>query len=270
MNNRSTLKILLFPGSLFLLISLALTAHTMLISREVKQKGTTNIELPKAGKNDIIIHHTAYTLSFNETYHIANWTAYELTEPETHSVVKRSNHFVPDPLMNTRCGSNEDYKGSGYDRGHLAPAADMAYSNQTMTESFYLSNMAPQQPGFNRGIWKKLEDQVRDWAVENQSVYVVTGTVLTKGLPTIGYNRITVPHYFYKAILVYHHHAGKAIGFIMPNESSKKPLSAYAVTIDSIERMAGVDLYYQLPDDEEDTLESHIAPQKWNWQHEGK
>ncbi|MEI6174200.1 MAG: DNA/RNA non-specific endonuclease [Bacteroidota bacterium] len=172
---------------------------------------------------------------------------------------------MPDPLLSSGPVSNADYKGSGNDRWHLAPSADMCYSYQTMAESFYLSNMAPQNPGFNRGIWSKLEAQVRQWAVDDRAVYVVTGTVLTKGLPTIGNNRITVPAYFYKVILDYTEPNIKGIGFIMPNEGSQEPLQHYVVSIDSAERVTGTDFFYQLPDEQEKIIESTVDLSKWSW-----
>ena len=141
----------------------------------------------------------------------------------------------------------------------------MCFSDQTMEESFYLSNMSPQEPSFNRGIWAKLEGQVRQWAIDDKAVYVVTGTVLTKGLPTIGSDRITVPRYFYKVILDYTEPEIKGIGFIMPNEGSQEPLQHFAVTIDSVEKVTGTDFFYQLPDDQESVIESTIDLSKWSW-----
>ncbi len=223
------------------------------------------LELPKSRSQDQIITHTGYTLSYNKTYHIANWVAYELTAEETESVVERSDKFVPDPQLKSGSASNKDYKNSGYERGHLAPAADMGYSYQTMAESFYLSNMSPQEPGFNRGIWSKLEKQVRQWAIDDTAVYVVTGTVLTEGLPAIGSNAITVPRYFYKVILDYTMPEINGIGFILPNQGSQESLQHYAVTIDSVERFTGTDFFYQLPDDQEKVIESTIDLSKWSW-----
>jgi len=223
------------------------------------------VGLPKANPQSQIITHLGYTLSFNSSYGIADWVAYELTAEETVPLVKRNNHFVPDPLLTSCPISNSDYKNSGYDRGHLAPAADMEYSYQTMVESFYLSNMSPQNPSFNRGIWSKLEKQVRQWAIDDKTIYIVTGTILTKGLPTIGYNRITVPMYFYKVILDYTEPDIKGIGFIMPNQGSQGPLQRYTVTIDSVEKVTGIDFFYQLPDDQERVIESTIDLSKWSW-----
>ncbi|MEI7661926.1 MAG: DNA/RNA non-specific endonuclease [Bacteroidota bacterium] len=225
--------------------------------------------LPKAGQHDQVITHKGYTLSFNPVYHIANWVAYELTKWETVPSVKRNNHFVPDPLMPPGSLSNADYQGSGYDRGHLAPAADMCYSRQTMQESFYLSNISPQEPGFNRGIWARLETLVRQWACEDGAVYVVTGTVLSRGLPTIGRDRIAVPRYFYKVILDYSGPGIKGIGFIIANEGSQQPLQHYAVTIDSVEKVTGTDFFYQLPDDQQRMVESTIDLSKWRWKATG-
>ena len=125
--------------------------------------------------------------------------------------------------------------------------------------------MSPQVPDFNRGIWKNLEERVREWAIDDKAVYVVTGTVLTKGLPAIGHNRITVPAYFYKVILDNTEPDIKGIGFIMPNQGSQEPLQHYAVTIDSVEKLTGTDFFYQLPDDQQKVIESAIDLSKWSW-----
>jgi len=154
-------------------------------SANFQKTSISYLELPKPNPHDQIIHHQGYTVSYNLTYHVADWVAYELTAEETVAVVQRNNHFIPDPLLTSCTISNADYKNSGYDRGHLAPAADMCYSYQTMVESFYLSNISPQTPSFNRGIWEKLEQQVRQWAIDDKAVYVVTGTILTKVLALI-------------------------------------------------------------------------------------
>jgi endonuclease G len=232
---------------------------------EIRPVSIANIELPRPSPHDQIIKHSGYFLSYNPAFHIANWVAYELTAEETVAVVKRNDKFIPDPLLSSSTVSNADYKGSGYDRGHLAPSADMCFSYQTMAESFYLSNMAPQNPGFNRGIWSKLEAQVRQWAIDDKAVYAVTGTVLTKGLPTIGNNMITVPAYFYKLILDYTEPDIKGIAFIMPNEGSQEPLQHFAVSIDSVERVTGTDFFYQLPDEQEKIIESTVDISKWSW-----
>ena len=223
------------------------------------------LEIPKTKNSEKIISHTGYSLLYNEKYKQANWVAYELTSEETNKIVERSNKFISDPKVNSINAFDKDYKASGYDRGHLAPAADMGWSASSMTESFYYSNMSPQQQGFNRGIWKKLEELVRTWAIENKAVYVVTGPVLAKGLSTIGYNKIAVPNYYYKVILDYQKPNIKGIGFILPNESSKSLLQNYAVSIDSVEKVTGIDFFYLLTDQEEDLIEKELCINCWSW-----
>lgn len=222
-------------------------------------------ELPKPKPFELILTHTGYTLSYNTSRHIANWAAYELTANETLPLVERNDHFIPDPQLTSGSASNDDYKNTGYDKGHLVPAADLAYSAQTMEESFYLSNITPQVPGFNRGIWKKLETQVRQWAVDDSAVYIVTGGVLTKDLPGIGGNQIPLPKLFFKVILDYTEPDIKGIGFIIPNKASKEPLQHFAVPIDSVERLTRIDFFYQLPDAQERIIESTADISKWNW-----
>lgn len=224
-----------------------------------------HLEFPKTGPEELIITHTGYTLLYDTSFKQAVWVAYELTADETKAVVERNNHFIPDPLLKSGSAENSDYAKSGYDKGHLAPAADMSYSKQTMLESFYLSNMSPQNPGFNRGIWKQLEEQVRQWAIDNNAIYIATGGILTKVLPTIGLNKVAVPQFFYKVILDYSEPDIKGIGFIIPNKSSQESLQHYAVTIDSVEKVTNIDFFYQLPDDQENMIESKIDINNWHW-----
>jgi endonuclease G len=192
--------------------------------------------------------------------------AYELTKEETNKLYDRTDNFVPDPKIASGSANNNDYAGSGYDRGHLAPAADMGWSSTTMAESFYYSNMSPQLPGFNRGIWKKLEELVRKWAVEYNTIEIVTGPVLSPGLPTIGADKVSIPKYYYKVILDYTEPDLKGIGFILPNASSSAPLQSYAVTIDSVERFSGINFFPGLPDIQEETLENTLCKSCWLWE----
>jgi len=179
------------------------------------------------------------------------------------SKYKRTNKFRPDPAVRTGSAKPSDYAKSGYDKGHLCPAGDMACDSTAMSESFYMSNMSPQKPGFNRGIWKKLEEQVREWAVEDDVIYVVTGPILSGNLATIGKDKIAVPKYYYKVILDYEEPEFKGIGFVLPNKSSTKPLTQYAVTIDSVEHLTGIDFFAALPDSVERVVESHADINRW-------
>ena len=230
--------------------------------------GSHNIqhaEIPKYTKKDEIITYTAFTISYDEDHEQAKWVAYELTREETYSLVKRNNKFIPDPEVKTGTAEDKDYAGSGYDRGHLAPAGDMAWSSNAMRESFYYSNISPQKPGFNRGIWKKLEEMVREWARDNGSLLIVTGPVLEKNLPVIGKNRVSIPKYFYKVIVDYEDPDIKGIGFVLPNVSSNEPLQEYALTIDNVEKLTGIDFFYLFPDEQEELIESTLNLKSWGF-----
>lgn len=220
---------------------------------------------PKKNKKDIIVKHTAFALCYSEVHEQAKWVAYRLTSDMCkNNEEERTDNFREDPLVKTGSATPDDYKGSGYDRGHLCPAGDMAWSDVTMSESFLMSNMSPQEPKFNRGIWKKLETKVRDWAQTNEELYVVTAGVLEEGLKTIGENKVSVPNYYYKVILDVKLPEYKAIAFVLPNEGSKKDIFEYAVNIDSIERLTGINFFYNLPDKLENNLESQIDVNKWH------
>lgn len=223
------------------------------------------LEIPKTDTQEEIIFHLGYAFLYSEEHEQAFWVAYQLTKEETNKIYDRTDNFKPDPKVKTGTANNNDYSGSGYDRGHLAPAADMGWSPTAMAESFYYSNMSPQNQSFNRGIWKKLEELVRNWAIENDNVYIVTGPVLTSGLKTIGLNKVSVPHYYYKVILDYTNPEVKGIGFILPNEASSKLLQTYAVTIDSVEKITGLDFFSKLPNAQEQFIESSICISCWTW-----
>ena len=221
--------------------------------------------LPKPVSGEQIINHSAYSLSYNEEHEQANWVAYKLTAEKVRGSVKRKDAFRADPKVKTGSASLDDYRGSGYDRGHLAPAADMKWSSTAMSESFFMSNMSPQNPGFNRGIWKRLEEHVRNWAIDNESIHITTGGVLKGKLTTIGNNRVSVPSFYYKVILDYKEPEIKGIGFILFNENTKKSLEPYAVSIDEVEKFTGLDFYYYLPDNIENKVESMVDVSKWSF-----
>jgi len=224
------------------------------------------IEIPKLKPNDELIRHSGYTLSFNCKSKLAYWVAYELTREKTFGNNERTNKFIPDPDSKCSTATNEDYQYSGFDRGHLAPAGDMKWSSSAMAESFYYSNIIPQNRSFNRGIWKKLESLVRTWAEEYDDVYIVTGPILMASHPTIGIHHVAVPKYLYKVILDYTKPDIKGIGFIIPNEKTFESLQYYAVTIDSVEKVTGIDFFPLLPDDQEKVIESSINLNNWSWQ----
>ena len=169
-----------------------LLISTLLFSQNLPQK---------IDEDNQIRRYNGYTISYNETCEQANWVYYVLKPSDLTGVkTKRRNKFRVDDSIQTGTAELKDYKGSGYDRGHLKPAGDEPCDSTQMSETFYISNMSPQNPSFNRGIWKKLENFERKMAMEKDTVYVICGGVLVDGLKTIGPNKVSIPRYFYKII----------------------------------------------------------------------
>lgn len=200
---------------------------------------------------------TGYTASYNADYKTPHWVAWELTKKETQGKETRTDKFLPDPDVLGAKAYTTDYTNSGYDRGHMAPAADMKWSRQAMEESFYLSNICPQNPNLNRGDWNDLEEQSRQWARKYGKIYIVCGPIYDSKRPKrIGNNKVAVPDAFYKVILVNDKKDPKAIGFIFPNKAGSKPLKRYAVSVDSVEKRTDIDFFPTLPDEVEDRIEA--------------
>ena len=224
-----------------------------------------DLELPAPRDSDTIISHTGYRLVYNEEHEQADWVAYELTRAEVMGEIDRMDNFREDPKIASGSATLDDYRSSGYDRGHLIPAADLNWSEQAMSDSFYMSNMSPQEPSFNRGLWSTLEAIVRNLAYTKGSIYVVTGPVLSDGpYKTIGKNNVSVPNYYYKAILYASDDHYDAIGFIVPNERGTKDITAYATSIDVVEQTTELDFFYKLEDDIEDMVESSFHLKNWD------
>ena len=227
-------------------------------------------ELPqlKRKRTEQVIQHEGYTVSYNSDYRIANWVAYVLTDKEARSDrAERQNKFVVDPLVKGASATNEDYTRTGFDRGHLAPAGDMKWSEKAMRESFYLSNITPQKPGLNRGIWKELEEQIRLWARENGAVLIATGPVIPdEELSRLGKNRVGVPRHFYKVLCMVVDNRLEGVGFLFENRDyGTTPLRQLMVPIDRVEQVTGIDFFPTLPDDEERRMEATVHADLWSF-----
>lgn len=217
-----------------------------------------NFSLPATRSSDEIVRHEGYALRFRDAYKQADWVAYPLLPEEINGDTDREgSRFVPDPAVSTGSALSSDYTRSGYDRGHLAPAGDFKFSRRMMQETFFMSNISPQAPQFNRGIWKELEELVRRWALRDNGLYVVTGPVLKPGLPTIGrVTEVSVPQKFYKVILYCNKPEIRMIGFLLDNEPSDSSLKQFVVPVDQIEQLTGIDFFPKIPDNLERELES--------------
>lgn len=224
-------------------------------------------ELPRLNNHqpEQVIEHLGYTVSYNPQWLVPNWVAYELTHSETFGEQERSNHFKPDPLVKGDPVMTSDYSKSGYDRGHMAPAADMKWSEQAMRESFYMTNICPQTHSLNAGDWKDLEELARDWAQQYGSIYIACGPIMEANYQTIGKTHsIAVPSAFYKVFLRKICNGGwTSIGFIMPNKAGNRPLMTYMYTVDEVEKQTGLDFFYNLPDSIESQVENTYSVSDW-------
>jgi len=220
------------------------------------------LEIPAAitDRSETVIRHKGFTLSYNQDWKIPNWVAYELTAEEAEGTEPRSTTFTIDPsLASFQSATAADYINSGFDRGHMAPAADMSWSAEAMRESFYTTNICPQNPALNRGAWKSLETKVKEVAKEHGRVFVVCGPIVEDEHKTIGQNKVTVPNYFFKVLLLVDGSDIAAIGFIYPNMKCNYPTSFYAKSVDrNIERFPE-DFMFQLTWNECENLKSQFA-----------
>lgn len=220
--------------------------------------------LPTSTTGAIVLH-DGYSLSYSEKHEQAEWVAYSLDKKDIVYKHRKRPYFIEDPKVKTTSADWRNYKKSGYDRGHLCPAGDRRSSEESYYETFYTSNISPQKRAFNAGIWNKLEQQTRNWAKKYGKLYVITGGVLEDNLKTIGSEKVSVPNYFYKLLLVYSQREIKAIAFLMPHEQSEKPLQKFVVSIDELEEKTGIDFFHALPDDLENKLETSSNYSNWDF-----
>lgn len=221
--------------------------------------------LPKGG-NGIVIEKSTYALSYSETHEQAEWVAYKLSRKTlSRPYVERTDDFRPDTAIPNHSAHPNDYRHSGYDRGHLVPAADRAYNKAAMSETFLMSNISPQARQFNGGIWRELEELTREWAKDAGELYVVTGPLLEmerKGV--IGNNEVTIPGGYFKVLLDLEEPQLKAIGFVLPNTISYEPLYNFVATVDEVEAMTGLDFFAGfLPAEVEAELEAQADIDLW-------
>lgn len=233
----------------------------------VAQNYSYELPAPLTKVPEQIVKHTGYTLSYNRSRNTPNWSAWRLTAKHTDGPVDRLTKFFADPAIPQAYRVDYyDYKGSGYDRGHMCPAGDMKWSYNAMHDCFYMSNMCPQEPRLNSGAWKQLEEACRQWALTEGTIYIVCGPIYTKGKrpETIGIDHsVSVPDAFFKAVLSLRRGHQKAIAFVYRNDASKQPMSKTAMSVDALERLIGMDLFHNLNDTLEAKLESTYDLKLW-------
>lgn len=213
-----------------------------------------------------------YVVGYDARLKVPVWVQYELTRSELDGAVSRTDNFSADYSIPFGSRSElSDYYGSGYDRGHMAPAADMKRSEIVMTESFYLSNISPQTGiGFNRGLWAQLEEDIRRWVRQRGTLSIITGPVFMPenkkvSYNVIGENNVAVPTHFYKIIVDINDQDNiRVLAFLMPNKAIKDgEIVQYLTSIDFIEKLTGLDFLSSLPGEIQDKIENEVSEKIW-------
>ncbi len=223
-----------------------------------------NLEYGIPGRQDTIIKREGYALGYSKKYKQPLWVAYNITADEAkQKKSSRDDNFRSDWRLWGSSATPEDYKASGYDRGHLAPAADMRWSRKAMSQSFFMSNMSPQNASLNRGAWKKLEEKIRELAKKYNKIHVISGPVFNgDNYKKIGRSRVAVPHAYYKVL--YAPEQNEMIGFILPNKDADNNLSKYAVSVYDVEDATQLEFFMAVAPDGRKKLKNKINESFWD------
>ena len=247
--------------------------------------GEYRLELPKIADGETIITYSgypeirydsktadfpevkkiAYTVSYDSHNKIPRWVAYDLTSEELiGTATRKGKNFRPDERAGVPQADNNDYRNSGWTRGHLAPAGDFKWDDSAMNDTFYYTNCCPQSETLNTGSWQKLEDRVRDWAKMFGEVYIITGPIIGSAENgTIGMNRVTIPDAFFKAVLARDGESYQAVAFILENSSASQSYTNCCLSVNELEDIIGIDLFPSLEDRIEETVESSFNKRFW-------
>lgn len=269
--------------------SIIVAAALLLLCGCITYSGNNNVsyglEVPAIGPEDNIIKYSGYDdiqydvssakisddnkVAYYVSYDVANkiprWVAYDLTAEELEGTASRKGkNFKPDANVCFPQAEHADYKGSGWTKGHLAPAADFKWSDRAMDDTFYFTNCCPQTDYFNSTSWERLESRVRKWAKQYGRIYIVTGPIIGKARNgKIGANGITIPDAFYKVLLVKYNQTYQAIGFILLNDDSVQSYVNCSVSINELESITGEDFFPLLNDDIEEIVEGQVSRKFW-------
>lgn len=205
-----------------------------------------------------------FRVSFNSDNHTPNWVAWELLGVETDGPKSRYNKFWQDEEIEG-CPVTGDYSYSGYDRGHMCPAADQKWSEQAMIDCFSLANIVPQDNALNTGAWKTLENKERVWAKRDSAILIVAGPIYEDSdTQRIGNAGVRVPSAFFKVLAAPYLDSPRGIAFVYPNMSSPGNMENYVMTIRDVEKLTGYDFFHNMPDDLEEAIETKASFRDWN------
>lgn len=213
----------------------------------------------------VTVEHDHYSLSYNEAFEQAEWVIYTLKKDHLTYDDRERVDFIEDPNIVTKSADWRNYRGSGFDRGHLCPAGDRRFSEMAYKETFYTSNIVPQERKFNAGIWNELEKQIRQWCKKYGTVYIATGGILEPGLSSIGEENVAIPKRFYKIVARGPLEDIRVVAFLLPHQNSELPLDRFAVSVDQIEELTGIDFFRELSGQLEMRIESEVQIGGWKF-----
>lgn len=218
-------------------------------------------------RNEMLLFKQQYIVSYNIVKLCPTYVCWALTKERVEGSAKRTDKFMGDEAVSEKIRvETSDYARSGYDRGHMCPAADNRNSDDAMHESFFMTNICPQSHSLNAGAWKELEEFCRSWVKDYGTLYICCGPIYDKKRPkTIGNRKgikIAVPDRFYKVIL-YMGRQKQAIGFVYPNEKCDGDIRDYAMSVDEVEKITGLDFFHQMDDKTEKAVEARCNPSSW-------
>jgi endonuclease G len=246
----------------------------------------TPLEFPRLreiGNNIVVVHKTSDSYSDGVNYSVEwdiekksqRWTCYQMMRGYRVTGVKPydGNPLYPfdEDLPRYDYFSQDLFWGSGFDHGHICPKASRLYSDRANYQTFYLTNMQPQYHVFNAGIWVKLENRIRSaWTPSNSTdvLYVCKGGTIDNENQIIKRisGKLIVPKYFFTALLLKNSSGYRAVGFWFEHtadDHSEDNLKDYAISIDALEQLTGIDFFCNLPDDIEAEVEASYSPKAW-------
>lgn len=225
--------------------------------------GLETVALPEGLKSQVK-EYVGFTVSFNKDNGTPNYVAWELLGTEAWGDIQRTDNFWQDPDLDG-CPATKDYTGSGYDRGHMCPAADQKWSDRAMNDCFVMANICPQDHDLNAGAWLTLENKERQWAQRDSAIMIICGPIYdVADTKRIGNAKVRVPGAFFKILAAPYLKNPRGIAFVYPNMTAPGNMQDYAMSIDDVEKMTGYDFFQALPEDIEARIESTYSFKEWN------
>jgi endonuclease G len=264
---RTNLRFLPFQLNIPVICFFSTTIFSLVLSPTVVLKAQeADVKLPFEMAREIIIHHKAYSLSYNTSYALPSWVSYKVTKAQVNKEAPFKGKYKKDPLVTVRAADKKDYKNSGYLMAQLVNYLDVLNIETAAEETFYMSNIVPMKLAFHRHIWLGCEDLIRMWVANSDGLYIITGPIIEADapFPTMGENKISVPNRYYK--IVYDEENKKAIGFIFKNGTSSGTLKSYSRSVDEIEKLTGIDFFPELDETTSKNLESAVDYDFWDFE----